>query len=152
MLLRGSEALMLFLVEFLVHKLHGLPLTLAYLSTLFPFPPLSPLFFFSSSLFLLSLSLSSSLSFHFLSFSGVVAERVDLRYFLTIGMIGIQNAPSPLPPLSLSFLLLSYLNHVGSAVSTGMLGVAYFANIHHLYYFIIWMALSGMMQVENKLF
>ena len=110
---------------------------LLYLYTSFPFPSLSPL--------------SSSLSFHFLSFSGVVAERVDLRYFLTIGMIGIQNAPSPLPP-SLSFLLLSYLNHVGSAVSTGMLGVAYFANIHHLYYFIIWMALSGMMQVENKLF
>ncbi|XP_019852978.1 PREDICTED: glucose-6-phosphate exchanger SLC37A2-like [Amphimedon queenslandica] len=57
----------------------------------------------------------------FLFGSGIVAERVDLRYFLTVGMIG-------------------------SAISTGMLGVAYFAKIYHLYYFLIWMAVSGIMQ------
>ena len=74
--------------------------------------------------------------------SGIVAERVDLRYFLTVGMIGMY------PFLA---IILHFYYIIGSAISTGMLGVAYFANIYHLYYFIIWMAISGIMQVGTDL-
>uniref|UniRef100_A0A1X7UQD1 Major facilitator superfamily (MFS) profile domain-containing protein n=1 Tax=Amphimedon queenslandica TaxID=400682 RepID=A0A1X7UQD1_AMPQE len=48
----------------------------------------------------------------FMIASGLIADRVNLRYFLTVGMIG-------------------------SGVFVGMLGVAYFADIHHLAYYIV---------------
>ena len=149
MLLRGSEALMLFLVEFLVHKLHGLPFILAYL---FPLPsPLPSLFLPFLSFFPLPLSFFLPLlPFSFIQWGSCWESRLTLLSNNRNDWYTKCSLSSP--PLSLSFLLLSYLNHVGSAVSTGMLGVAYFARIYHLYYFIIWMALSGMMQVENILF
>lgn len=39
---------------------------------------------------------------------------------------------------------------IGSGIATGLLGVAYYAHIHHLYYFIIVQILGGMMQVGRK--
>ena len=36
---------------------------------------------------------------------------------------------------------------VGSGISTGLLGVAYFANIHHIAYFVVFQILGGIMQV-----
>uniref|UniRef100_A0A1X7TVC1 Major facilitator superfamily (MFS) profile domain-containing protein n=1 Tax=Amphimedon queenslandica TaxID=400682 RepID=A0A1X7TVC1_AMPQE len=47
----------------------------------------------------------------FLVLSGLIADRVNLRYFLTVGMIG-------------------------SGIFVSLLGVAYYANVHHLAYFI----------------
>eukprot|EP00731_Ephydatia_muelleri_P011987 Em0006g881a len=53
--------------------------------------------------------------------SGLVADRVNLRYFLVIGMIG-------------------------SGLGSVLIGVAYFANIHALYYFILVQLAAGAIQ------
>ncbi|XP_064394360.1 glucose-6-phosphate exchanger SLC37A2-like isoform X2 [Halichondria panicea] len=53
--------------------------------------------------------------------SGQIADRVNLRYFLFMGM-------------------------TGSAISVALLGVAYFANIHALWYFIVVQVFGGIMQ------
>ena len=39
---------------------------------------------------------------------------------------------------------------LGSGIGTGLLGVAYFAKIHHLYYFILVQLLNGMLQVHTE--
>jgi OPA family glycerol-3-phosphate transporter-like MFS transporter 1/2 len=54
--------------------------------------------------------------------SGFIAERVDLRHFLTIGMIG-------------------------TSIGSVLFGISYYAQIHMLYYFIIIRIFSGAMQV-----
>eukprot|EP00731_Ephydatia_muelleri_P011841 Em0006g735a len=53
--------------------------------------------------------------------SGAIAERVNHRHFLVAGMIG-------------------------SAMATILMGVAYFANIHHVSYFIMVQIMGGLMQ------
>jgi sugar phosphate permease len=58
---------------------------------------------------------------HAYTHSGQIADRVNLRYFLTLGMLG-------------------------SAISVMLLGVAYYANIHHIGYFIGVQILGGIMQ------
>ncbi len=55
-------------------------------------------------------------------FSGLVADRVNLRYFLTVGL-------------------------VGAGLNVVLMGVAYFARIHHLAYFLIVQMFGGVMQV-----
>ena len=37
----------------------------------------------------------------------------------------------------------------GSVINLSMLGIAYFANIHHLAYFIVVQIFGGIMQVSN---
>ena len=44
--------------------------------------------------------------------------------------------------------LRQFLFHAGSAVTVALLGVAYFARIHHLAYFIVVQILGGVMQVS----
>ncbi|KAL5500165.1 hypothetical protein EMCRGX_G011675 [Ephydatia muelleri] len=53
--------------------------------------------------------------------SGFIADKVNTRYFLTIGMLGC-------------------------ALSSILMGVAYFANIHHVSYFIVVQIMGGLMQ------
>ena len=53
--------------------------------------------------------------------SGAIADRVNQRHFLVVGMMG-------------------------SAVATILMGVAYFANIHHVSYFIVVQIMGGLMQ------
>jgi hypothetical protein len=57
----------------------------------------------------------------FLFISGLIADRVNLRYFLTIGMIG-------------------------SGVCVGLLGVAYYAQIHNIAYFILVQIVVGVFE------
>ncbi|CAI8027708.1 Putative glycerol-3-phosphate transporter 5 [Geodia barretti] len=54
-------------------------------------------------------------------FSGIIADRVNLRYFLTMGMLG-------------------------SAIATMLLGVPYYAGIHLYAYFILVQIFGGVMQ------
>lgn len=55
--------------------------------------------------------------------SGFVAERVSLRYFLTLGMLF-------------------------SAIFTYMFGIAKTYNIHSIWYFVVVQALAGISQVN----
>lgn len=55
-------------------------------------------------------------------FSGFVADRVNLRYFLTVGLLG-------------------------AGLNVVLMGVAYFADIHHLGYFLGVQVFGGIMQV-----
>jgi sugar phosphate permease len=57
----------------------------------------------------------------FLVASGLIADRVNLRYFLTVGMIG-------------------------SGIFVGLLGVGYFGNVHQLAYFIIIQIVVGIFE------
>eukprot|EP00731_Ephydatia_muelleri_P030045 Em0021g568a len=59
-----------------------------------------------------------------LYFSGIIADRVNLRYYLVIGMLG-------------------------SVANLCLLGVAYFGDIHHIAYFIVIQIFGGMMQATG---
>ncbi len=56
-------------------------------------------------------------------FSGLVADRVNLRYFLTLGLIG-------------------------SGLNVVLIGLAYFFQIHYLAYFLVVQVFGGVMQVN----
>lgn len=59
-----------------------------------------------------------------LYFSGIIADRVNLRYYLVIGMLG-------------------------SVANLCLLGVAYFGDIHHIAYFIMIQIFGGIMQATG---
>ena len=50
--------------------------------------------------------------------------------------------------LKLSSVVSCYL-YSGSAITVGLMGVAFFANIHHLWYFIIVQLFGGLFQVST---
>lgn len=60
----------------------------------------------------------------FMSLAGYMAERIHLRYFLSFGMIF-------------------------SGIFTYLFGLAYYYNIHSLYYFILLQALNGLFQTTG---
>ena len=62
----------------------------------------------------------------YFSYSGQLADRSNLRYYLTVGMLGGCGCNDII------------LHHqTGSAMSTSLLGLTYFFNIHQLFYFIL---------------
>ena len=86
--------------------------------------------------------------------SGWIADRVDIRYFLSIGMIGQQNnyIYTHIPVLndtSITLYTPPYIYYTGSGFSAILMGLAYFANIHSLSYFIIMQIIGGLMQVRG---
>ena len=59
-------------------------------------------------------------------YSGQLADRSNLRYYLTVGMLGGCGCNDTI------------LHHqTGSAMSTSLLGLTYFFNVHQLFYFIL---------------
>ena len=46
------------------------------------------------------------------------------------------------------YIMYGTLSFTGSATTVGLMGVAYFANIHHLWYFIIVQMFGGLLQVS----
>lgn len=71
-------------------------------------------------------------SFPFSHSSGLIADRVNLRYFLTAGMMG--NCLFSLTVIAVP----SYMFVLaGSGVFVGLLGVAYYGKIHNITYFIL---------------
>ena len=69
---------------------------------------------------------------------------MNLRYFLTFGMIGILLIINDKHVLQCSNVKFTFL---GCGVGTGLLGVAYFARIHHFSYFIGIQLFNGAVQV-----
>lgn len=59
-------------------------------------------------------------------YSGQLADRSNLRYYLTVGMLGGCSHDDMI------------LHHqTGSAMSSSLLGLTYFFNVHQLFYFIL---------------
>lgn len=73
--------------------------------------------------------------------SGFIADRVNLRYFLSVGMLG---------KLGCSYIANCYgiLLLTGCGVFVGLLGVAYYAEIHHIAYFIVIQIFVGIFEVS----
>lgn len=80
---------------------------------------------------------------HGIAFSGFIADRVNLRYFLTVGMMGM-HCMSPIRASCKHGSLFA-----GCGVLVGLLGVSYFANIHFLPYFIIVQIFVGIFEVSG---
>ena len=83
--------------------------------------------------------------------SGMIADRVNLRYYLVIGMLGESV-------LALLYIALYYtlkqsgfvkllLSILGGVLNLFLLGIAYYAEIHHIAYFIIVQIIGGVTQV-----
>ena len=83
--------------------------------------------------------------------SGMIADGINLRYYLVIEMLGESV-------LALLYIALYYtlkqsgfvkllLLILGGAVNLLLLGIAFYAEIHHIAYFIIVQIFGGVMQV-----
>ena len=84
----------------------------------------------------------TNISIYLVHFSGFIADRVNLRYFLTAGMMGIYTQQLCCPfHMEIVFLL-------GCGLFVGLLGVSYFVGIHVLPFFIIVQVFVGIFEVK----
>ena len=81
--------------------------------------------------------------------SGYIADRVNLRYFLSVGIAGKFCLGAGFRwSLILSLLSLSLsLSRKGSGLAALLLGLGYFFQAHHIAYFIVFQIFAGFMQV-----
>ena len=69
-------------------------------------------------------------------YSGQLADRSNLRYFLTIGMLGGCGC-DVMCDITTCVQSSWFLVTIGSSLSVGLFGMGYFLDVHKLYYYIL---------------